>query len=33
VAPESREMISLVRRHLGRSLVISTASGSCLQLS
>ena len=32
VAPENREMIRLVRRHLGRSLVISTASGSCLQL-
>lgn len=33
VAPESTAMIRLVRRHLGRSLVISTASGSCLQLS
>ena len=32
VPPESREMIRLVRRHLGRSLVISTAGGSCLQL-
>jgi ribosomal protein S18 acetylase RimI-like enzyme len=33
VAPESREMIRLVRRHLGRSLVISTANGSRLTLS
>jgi GNAT superfamily N-acetyltransferase len=32
VAPESTAMIRLVRRHLGRSLSISTACGSRLQL-